>query len=70
MTPNEFIYNSIKGKKVHVKCDCIITLDIIGVISGYRMSNNEMVVTITQEGTNRCIPVGLSTPKLAITEVR
>lgn len=69
MSSNDFIFNNIKGKHVHIKCACLFKLDITGVITSYQMSNSEMVLTVTQDGTGKRIPVGLNTPKLYIEAV-
>lgn len=65
MTPiKDYIGKSFVGKRLHLKCDCIVGIDITGPCISYEISGNEVILII--EANNRCIPVGLNTPKLNI----
>ena len=65
MTPIlDYIGKSFVGKRLHLKCDCIIGIDITGPCISYEISGNEVILII--EANNRYIPVGLNTPKLNI----
>ena len=65
MTPiKDYIGKSFVGKRLHLKCDCIIGIDITGPCISYEISGNEVILII--EANNRHIPVGLNTPKLKI----
>ena len=65
MTPiKDYIGKSFVGKRLHLKCDCIVGIDIMGPCISYEVSSNEVILII--EANNRHIPVGLNTPKLNI----
>ena len=65
MTPiKDYIGKSFVGKRLHLKCDCIVGIDITGPCISYEVSGNEVILII--EANNRHIPVGLNTPKLKI----
>ena len=40
----------LKGKQVHYTCTCLFSLDVIGVIEGYRVENNEIIFTLATAG--------------------
>lgn len=60
----DYIGNSFIGKKLHLKCDCIIGIDITGNCVSYEISGSEIILYIEYE--NRQIPIGLNTPNLQI----
>lgn len=60
----DYIGKSFVGKRLHLKCDCIVGIDITGPCISYEVSGNEVILII--EANNRNIPVGLNTPKLNI----
>ena len=60
----DYIGQLFVGKKLHLKCDCIVGIDITGPCISYEISGNEVILII--EVNNRHIPVGLNTPKLNI----
>ena len=65
MTPiKDYIGKSFVGKRLHLKCDCIVGIDITGPCISYEISGNEVILII--EVNNRHIPVGLNTPNLNI----
>ena len=65
MTPiKDYIGKSFVGKRLHLKCDCIVGIDITGPCISYEISGGEVILII--EANNRNIPVGLNTPKLNI----
>ena len=60
----EYIANQLLNKKVRFVCDCIIRLDITGIVSGYELSGNEIVYIIDTK--NKQVKIGENTPKLKI----
>ena len=65
MTPiKEYIGKSFVGKKLHLKCDCLIGLDVQGPCVGYDIKNNEIMLVIETNG--RHVPIGINTPNLKI----
>lgn len=60
----DYIGQLFVGKKLHLKCDCIVGIDITGPCISYEISGNEVILII--EVNNRHIPVGLNTPNLNI----
>ena len=65
MTPvKDYIGKLFVGKKLHLKCDCIVGIDITGPCISYEISGNEVILII--EVNSRHIPVGLNTPNLNI----
>lgn len=65
MTPiKEYIGKSFVGKKLHLKCDCLVGLDVQGPCVGYEISGTEIILHIERNG--RIVPIGLNTPNLNI----
>lgn len=60
----DYIGQLFVGKKLHLKCDCIVGIDITGPCISYEISGNEVILII--EVNNRHITVGLNTPNLNI----
>ena len=60
----DYIGQLFVGKKLHLKCDCIVGIDITGPCISYEISGNEVILII--EVNNRHIPLGLNTPNLNI----
>ena len=60
----DYIGKSFVGKRLHLKCDCIVGIDITGPCISYEVSGGEVILII--EANNRHIQVGLNTPKLNV----
>lgn len=60
----EWVASQLKGKKVRMKCDCLIQMDIIGVVVDADTTHNEIIYTVNTDG--RYVKVGENTPKLQI----
>lgn len=68
MEVKEYIFNKcFKNKKFGFDCDCIIRLDVVGIVVDYKIVNDEMVLKIDVDG--RLIDLGLNTPGLKIKEI-
>lgn len=64
MEYKQYIGNLLKNKKVRFYCNCIIKLDIEGIITDFYITNNEVIYIIE---TNRGpIKIGENTPDLHI----
>ena len=60
----DYIGKHFIDKRLHLKCNCIVGLDIKGTCTGYSISGNEIILEIHTE--NKTIPIGLNTPNLEI----
>lgn len=54
----------LKGKKVHIKCNCILNLDFEGVVIDYKIRSNEIIWSISSNG--KIIEIGENHPDLMI----
>lgn len=59
-----YIGKSFVGKMIHLKCDCLVNIDVQGPCVGYGISNNEIVLNI--KTPEKLVSVGLNNPKLNI----
>ena len=60
----DYIGKSFVGKRLHLKCDCLISIDITGHCVLYKIHDNEIILYI--EYNDKQIPIGLNTPNLQI----
>lgn len=60
----DHIAQSFIGKHIHFKCDCIMSIDIIGECVSYTINNDEIVLMIKSK--DKIIPIGLNSPNLKI----
>jgi hypothetical protein len=60
----DYIGQSFIGKNIHLKCDCIMSIDIIGECVSYTINNDEIVLMIKSK--DKIIPIGLNSPNLKI----
>lgn len=60
----DYIGKLFVGKKLRLKCDCLIVVDITGYCVLYKIHDNEIILYI--EYNNKQIPIGLNTPNLQI----
>ena len=68
MTPiKNYIAEQFINNRYHFKCDCIIPLDITGIVTGYEIIGNEIVLLV--DTNNKIIHIGLNTSSLQIKEL-
>ena len=63
----EYIAKQFLNDTYHFKCDCIVPLDIVGVVKDYEISGNEIVLLV--ESRSKLLQIGLNTPNLFIEEL-
>ena len=63
----DYIGKLFVGKSYHFKCDCIISIDIKGIVKDFEISNNEIILLV--EYNNKIIHIGLNTPSLLIEDI-
>ena len=67
MTPiKDYIAEGFVGNTYHFKCDCLMPLDFIGVVRGYRISNEEIIFQIEEAEKKKLIEIGINHPKMMI----
>lgn len=65
---NEYIAKQFINKHIHVKCDCLLPIDVSGVVCDYEVVGSEIVLYLKQND-NKIIHIGLNTPSLQIEDV-
>lgn len=63
----EYIARQFISNTYRFKCDCLVPLDINGVVKDYKISGNEIVLLV--ESQSRLLHIGLNTPNLYIEEL-
>lgn len=68
MTPiKNYIAEQFINKTYHFVCDCIIPLDVIGVVKDYEVIGHEIILLVSSN--NKLIHIGLNTSSLQIQEI-
>lgn len=66
MTPiKSYLAESLVGKKVHFQCDCVLNIDIIGIIKGWGMNQNEILWDVLIDN-GKLIKIGENHPNMNI----
>ena len=55
------------NKTYHFICDCIIPLDVIGIVKDYEIVGHEIVLTVMTN--DKLIHIGLNTSSLQVKEL-
>ena len=63
----DYIAKLMIGKKFHFKCDCIVSMDLIGVIKDYEIINNEIIYLVESKG--KILRIGENHPKLHVKQI-
>lgn len=59
-----YIGQSFIGKYMHLTCDCIMGVDVIGECVSYTINSDEIILMIKSK--DKLIPIGLNSPNLKI----
>lgn len=60
----QYMAEQMVGKTFHFKCDCLMSLDIIGRVVDYEIAETETIFTVDVRG--KLIPIGTNHPKLSV----
>ena len=60
-----YLADSLVDKQVHFRCDCLLNIDVIGTVKGWKINNNEILWEVhTQNG--KIITIGENHPNMYI----
>ena len=69
MTPiKSYIANSIIGKKLHFKCDCLLNIDVIGTVKDWSLYQGEIIWDVYTD-SGKLIKIGENHPNMFIDEL-
>lgn len=64
-----YMADSLVGKKLHFKCNCLLNIDVVGIVKGWSLYQGEIVWDVyTDKG--RLIRIGENHPNMNIEEVK
>lgn len=66
MNFKEYIAKQLIGKKLHFVCDCIMRVDVTGIIVGYEICQNEILFWVDVRG--KIIKIGENHPNMIVME--
>lgn len=65
-----YIAEQFLGNTYHFKCNCLMALDITGVVLDYTTTDHEIILHISLIGAEeKIVKLGLNHPNLTIEEV-
>jgi hypothetical protein len=62
----KYIAEQFLHKKFRFTCECIIPIDVIGFVNDYELTNNEIILIVTDNKSGKIIHIGLNAPSLQI----
>lgn len=66
MTPiKTHIASSLVGKRVHFKCDCLLSIDLVGVVKDWELHQNEIIWDVMTD-SGKLIKIGENHPNMNI----
>ena len=63
----QYIAEQFLNKKFHFICECLIPINITGIVRNYKIINNEIILYISTE--DKLVQIGLNTPALLINQL-
>ncbi len=70
MTPiKSYMADCLVGKKLHFKCNCLLNIDVVGIVKGWSMYHGEIVWDVYTDG-GKFIRIGENHPNMNIEEVK
>lgn len=69
MTPiKSYMADSLVGKHLHFRCDCVMNIDVIGTVKGWSVYQGEIVWDIYTDN-GKVISIGENHPNMFIEDV-
>ena len=66
MTPiKTHLTESLIGKRAHFRCDCVMNIDVVGVVKGWSMYQNEILWDVLLDN-GKLIKIGENHPNMNI----
>ena len=63
-----YLAESLVGKRYHFKCDCLLNIDVVGIVKGWSMNGDEIVWDVYVDGGKK-IRIGENHPNMNIEEL-
>ena len=66
MTPiKSYIADSLVGKRLHFKCNCLLNIDVVGVVKSWSIYQNEIIWEVLTD-SGKFIKIGENHPNMFI----
>lgn len=63
-----YVAESLIGKHIHFKCDCVMDIDIVGEVRGWSIYNDEILWDVYTD-SGKYIKIGENHPNMMIEEL-
>lgn len=60
----DYVGQQFIGKSFRFKCECLFPLDFVGKVLGYKISSDEIILSVVKE--SKIISIGLNHPNLQV----
>ena len=64
-TLKSYIGDILVGKKVHFCCNCVMNIDVVGVVKGWKITSNEIIWEVEVDN-EKTIKIGENHPNMNI----
>lgn len=69
MTPiKTYIADSLVGKRFHFKCDCLMGIDVTGVVKGWNVYQGEIIWDVYTD-SGKFIRIGMNHPNMEVEKI-
>lgn len=69
MTPiKTYMADTLVGKRLHFKCDCLLNIDVVGVVKGWSLYQGEIVWDVYMD-SGKIVKIGENHPNMFIDEL-
>ena len=69
MTPiKSYMADSLVGKRLHFRCDCVLNIDMVGVVKGWSLYQGEIIWDVFTD-SGKFIRIGENHPNMYIDEL-
>lgn len=63
----DYLAKQMLGKRLHFHCDCIVSMNVDGIIRDYELNGNEIIFIVDVDG--KLIKIGENHPNMKISRI-
>lgn len=63
-----YIADTLVGKRLHFKCDCLLNIDVVGVVKGWSLYQGEIIWDVYTD-SGKIVKIGENHPNMFIDEL-
>lgn len=63
-----YLAESLVGKRYHFKCDCLLNIDVVGIVKGWSMHQGEIIWNVYTD-SGKVVRIGENHPNMNIEKI-